>query len=102
MRKYTTMGSMLSATPRVLVVEDDPGIAETCRAYLARGGYLSKVAGTLAAAMEELARTDYSLVLLDISLPGGNVELAAEALQINSSTIHRKRLEWSDAQEQVA
>jgi DNA-binding NtrC family response regulator len=32
----------------------------------------------------------------------GNVQLAADALQINASTIYRKRLEWSDIQEQIA
>jgi DNA-binding NtrC family response regulator len=69
---YATMGCMMQNRPCVLVVEDDPAIAEVARAYLAKGGYLSKVVTTIAGAMEELAKGPCPLVMLDLSLPDGS------------------------------
>ena len=54
---------------RILVVEDDPTIAEPLRAGLQREGFEIELAGTGAAA---LATADYDLVLLDLGLPDMN------------------------------
>ena len=75
------MGCMKASLKPVLIVEDDPAISETCRGYLARGGYTSKQAMTIAAAIEELARTPYAVVLLDLSLPDGSGTQVLEYLQ---------------------
>ncbi|MDA8273933.1 MAG: response regulator transcription factor [Actinomycetota bacterium] len=59
---------------RILVVEDDPGIA----AFVAKGlhaeGYAVAVAGTVEDAERELAGDDVDLVLLDLGLPGADGE----------------------------
>jgi two-component system catabolic regulation response regulator CreB len=56
--------------PRILVVEDEPAIAESLAYSLRRDGFAVSVAGTLAAAERELDGTD--LVVLDLMLPDGS------------------------------
>ncbi|MEZ4294740.1 MAG: response regulator transcription factor [Polyangiaceae bacterium] len=55
---------------RVLVVEDEPAIAESIAYSLRRDGYTAHIAGTVAAAERELAAAD--LVILDLMLPDGS------------------------------
>jgi CitB family two-component system response regulator MalR len=59
---------------KVLIVEDDPMVAEFNRRYLARteGFELVAVAGTGDEALAILAREPVDLVLLDIFMPGKN------------------------------
>jgi DNA-binding response OmpR family regulator len=54
---------------RVLIVEDDPGIAGSLDRGLTRAGYVTETAGTV-----EQARTAeaYDVVLLDLGLPDGD------------------------------
>jgi two-component system response regulator RegX3 len=57
---------------RVLVVEDDPAIAELIATYLGRDG---AIADTASSAEEATAKTDlvpFDLVLLDLGLPGAD------------------------------
>ncbi len=56
--------------PRVLVVEDEPAIAESLGYALRRDGYEVEHAPTLAAALEATGRAD--LILLDLMLPDGS------------------------------
>ncbi len=56
--------------PRILVVEDDPAIAETIATALAREGWQTVPAGLLAQARTLLAGSD--AVVLDIGLPDGS------------------------------
>src|SRR4051794_32478952 len=56
--------------PRILVVEDEPAIAESIAYSLRRDGYSVEVAPTLAAAERGLAAVD--LVVLDLMLPDGS------------------------------
>ncbi len=56
--------------PRILVVEDEPAIAESLAYALSRDGFTVAIAGTLAAAARELPGTD--LVVLDLMLPDGS------------------------------
>jgi DNA-binding response OmpR family regulator len=61
---------MTSAPARVLVVEDDPTVAEVVRRYLEREGFAVEAVGD---GREALIRADASspdLVVLDIMLPG--------------------------------
>jgi DNA-binding response OmpR family regulator len=55
---------------RILVVEDEPAIAESVAYALERDGFEASIAGTLGRAREQLAGAD--LVLLDLMLPDGS------------------------------
>jgi len=54
----------------VLIVEDEPQIADIVRQYLERDGYRVVVVGDGVRAVEEYARLRPDLVLLDLMLPG--------------------------------
>lgn len=64
----------MTPATRVLLVEDEPAIAEVARMYLERDGHAVEVVGDGGAALERLAPTARSapidVVLLDIGLPG--------------------------------
>ena len=54
----------------ILIVEDEPRIAEVLDAYLHRDGYATAVAADGSGAVELHARLSPALVLLDVNLPG--------------------------------
>jgi two-component system response regulator ResD len=54
----------------VLVVDDEPTIAEVVSRYLERAGYRTQVAATGPQALEQMARHRPDLVVLDLMLPG--------------------------------
>lgn len=53
----------------ILVVEDEPRIADVVRDYLVRSGYDVIVASTAAEALDRARRTAFDLVVLDLGLP---------------------------------
>ncbi len=57
-------------TARILVVEDEPAIAESVAYALKRDGFVVSLAATLAEA--EAQRADADLVILDLMLPDGS------------------------------
>ena len=57
---------------RVLVVEDDKGIADGLAAHLARGGHAVDCAPSIAGAWRALAAEPYDVVLLDLGLEDGD------------------------------
>ena len=57
---------------RVLVVDDEPEIAEILEGYLRKESFEPVVAGTLADALAEIDRRVPDLILLDIGLPDGS------------------------------
>ena len=57
---------------RILVVEDDKGIAGGLAATLRGAGYAVDICGTLAAAASALRVEAFDLVLLDLGLPDGD------------------------------
>jgi two-component system OmpR family response regulator/two-component system response regulator QseB len=57
---------------RVLVVEDDEGIAAGLQAHLQRQGDAVDVAGTVALAWSALCMEPFDIVLLDLTLPDGD------------------------------
>jgi DNA-binding response OmpR family regulator len=57
---------------RVLVVEDDQGIAAGLAAHLGRGGHAVDCTGTLADGWRALGGEPYDVVLLDLGLPDGD------------------------------
>ena len=54
---------------RVLVVEDDPTVADVLVRYLARGGFDVEVAEDGVAALAAASRRPPDLVVLDLMLP---------------------------------
>jgi two-component system catabolic regulation response regulator CreB len=60
------------ARPRILVVEDEPGIADTLVYALRTDGFDPQVAGTGAAALEALRAQAPALAILDVGLPDMN------------------------------
>ncbi|URI08540.1 response regulator [Aquincola tertiaricarbonis] len=59
-----------SAPPTILVVEDEPGIADVLLAYLRRDGMRAELATSGEAALDTFRRLRPDLVLLDVRLPG--------------------------------
>jgi two-component system phosphate regulon response regulator OmpR len=54
---------------RILIVEDDPRLAEMLHEYLGQAGFGVTVAALGATALEKLSETDYDAVVLDLMLP---------------------------------
>ena len=70
---------------RVLIVEDDPGIAGSLDRGLTRAGYATTTAGT---AGEARAAEAYDVVLLDLSLPDGDgVDLCVDLRRRSDAAI---------------
>jgi two-component system, OmpR family, response regulator RegX3 len=63
---------MASGRRTILLVEDEPAIAEPLAETLTREGFHLEVAGTAAAAVEQAARLRPDLILLDLMLPDGS------------------------------
>ncbi len=55
---------------RILIVEDEPSLAEPLAFLLGREGYETAIAGDGRSALAEFDRTGADLVLLDLMLPG--------------------------------
>jgi two-component system response regulator RegX3 len=56
----------------VLLVEDEPSITEPLAEALGREGFETKIAGTVAEALQHAAQIQPDLVLLDVMLPDGS------------------------------
>ncbi|MFF9622845.1 response regulator transcription factor [Streptomyces griseosporeus] len=67
---YDTPGAEADAGARVLVVDDDPTVAEVVSGYLDRAGYVVDRAGDGPAALARAAAHWPDLVVLDLMLPG--------------------------------
>jgi two-component system response regulator HydG len=57
---------------KILVVDDEPRIAEVLREYFERDGFAVEVAGTVAKALAALQRAAPAILLLDVTLPDGS------------------------------
>jgi len=64
-------GKPARKAPRVLVVDDDPGLAGVIELLLSREGYLAERAGSVRAALEHISATEPDLVITDLKLPDG-------------------------------
>lgn len=56
--------------PRILIVDDEPGIRESLAGVLEDEGYASDSVASGEEALETLARNNYDAILLDVWLPG--------------------------------
>jgi two-component system response regulator ResD len=68
-RDNRSMGANGHSRGSVLVVEDEPTIAEVVAHYLNRGGYRTRVAGDGVAALDAVGEEAPDLVVLDLMLP---------------------------------
>src|ERR687884_1326561 len=66
----TGRGSQPAPTRDILVIEDDPGVAEVLRLALQSEGYSVDVATDGAEGLSSLQQRRYRLLLLDLLLPG--------------------------------
>jgi DNA-binding NtrC family response regulator len=57
--------------PRVLVVDDDPGLAEVVELLLTRAGYSTERSGSVKQGLERVAALEPDLVVADLKLPDG-------------------------------
>lgn len=57
---------------KLLIVEDEPALLEEMEHYMAENGFLCEKAATYAAAEDKVALYAYDVLVLDITLPGGN------------------------------
>lgn len=57
---------------KILIIEDEPGLAESIGAYLTAQDYLCEYAGTWVQAREKVEMYRYDCILLDLMLPGGD------------------------------
>jgi two-component system catabolic regulation response regulator CreB len=73
------------ARPRILVVEDESGIADTLVYALRTDGFEPQVAGTGAAALDALRAQGAALAILDVGLP-----------DMNGFELYRRLREFSD------
>src|SRR5690349_16434909 len=71
-RHIAGAASAQERTVRLLVVEDEPRIAEILKNGLARAGFVVDVVRLLADAREALALTAYDAAILDLGLPDGD------------------------------
>ena len=71
MRRWSGMGEKDGMAPAVvLVVEDDPNIADLLEVYLRQSGHRPYLAADGSRGMEVVADRDPDMVILDIGLPG--------------------------------
>ena len=66
---------------RVLIVEDEEGLAGALRVGLGREGYAVDLAPTCAVARDKLVLSAYDMVLLDVNLPDGSGFSLAEEVR---------------------
>ncbi len=71
---------------KMLVVEDERGLAESVSAYLTREGFVCEIASTYAEADEKIFLYRYDCVVVDLTLPGGDGFSLIKSLKALSAT----------------
>ena len=66
---------------KILIVEDEPTLAQNMAEYLTHQGYLCERAATYFEAMDKISSYTYDCILLDLMLPGGDGMEALEFLR---------------------
>jgi putative two-component system response regulator len=70
--------------PRLLVVDDEELITKALARYLGSRGYVVETAGSGEAALETLGRSQFSLMICDVRMPGlSGLEVVPRARQID-------------------
>lgn len=66
---------------KILIIEDEPELAESMRQYLQSERYLCEVAATVQEGREKIEYFDYDCIVMDIMLPGGSGLILLEELK---------------------
>lgn len=74
----------MTATRRILVVEDEKAIREAVTAYLEKEGYWVTAAADGIAAIDEFDKHQFDVVVLDLMLPKASGEEVCEAIRESS------------------
>ncbi|MDE1175374.1 MAG: sigma-54 dependent transcriptional regulator [Edaphobacter sp.] len=61
---------LIAGSPRILIIDDESGIRESLETMLTLEGFTITLATDGVSGMEQLARNEYDLLLLDLALPG--------------------------------
>lgn len=69
---------------KILIVEDEPELLSTLSIYLTETGYICETADRFDSAFQKISLYQYDIILLDISLPGGNGLHLIETVKQNS------------------
>lgn len=69
---------------KILIIEDESGLAKSIGAYLADENYLCEYASDFREAMNKTEVYDYDCILLDLMLPGGDGLKILEELKANN------------------
>ncbi len=70
----------------ILIVEDEPSIAEVVGLYLSRAGFEVRTAGNGLAALDEVERAEPDLIILDLMLPGADGYEVTRRVRARSDT----------------
>ena len=57
---------------KILIIEDEPELAQSIADYLSDENYLCELAGTYQQALDKVLTYQYDCILLDLMLPGGD------------------------------
>ena len=57
---------------KILIVEDENGLAQSILQYLQKENYVCEIASNVQEGREKMEYFDYDCILLDIMLPGGS------------------------------
>ena len=68
---------------KILIIEDEPALAQSMAEYLVCQGYLCERAATYMEAMDKISLYTYDCILLDLMLPGGDGMDVLEHLRKN-------------------
>ncbi len=84
---------------RILVVDDEPDLAEAVGRALRREGYAVDIAGTAHGALELIGVNEYDLITLDLTLPDGDGREICRT--IRRQTGHQPRVLMLTARDQI-
>ncbi len=76
---------MVSTSPRILLVEDEKNIREAVTAYLVREKYVVSAVEDGQVALDEFAKHDFDLVILDLMLPTISGERVCRSIRETST-----------------
>ena len=70
---------------RILIVEDEPGIAKMEKNYLEKSDFITDIANDGSQALDLFYKNDYDLIVLDLMLPKLSGEKLLEIIRANSN-----------------
>jgi DNA-binding NtrC family response regulator len=66
----TDAPALIAGSPRILIIDDEAGIRDSLETLLGMEGFSVTLAADGAAGLDQLARSEFDLLLLDLALPG--------------------------------